>query len=86
MSFSGDLSNPGIELTAPSQVALVTKNLPANAGVKRDSSSIPGLGRSSGRGHGNLLQYSCLENPHRQGSLVGYSPKGVRESDTTEMT
>ena len=32
------------------------------------------LGRSLGRGHGNPLQYSCLENPHGQRSLVGYSP------------
>ena len=35
-------------------------------------------------GHGNPLQYSCLENPHRQRSLVGYSPWGHKESDTTE--
>ena len=35
---------------------------------------IPGLGRSSGGGHGNPLQYSCLENSHGQRSLVGYSP------------
>ena len=45
-----------------SQVALVVKNLPANAGDKRDVGSIPGLGRSPGRQHGNPLQYSCLEN------------------------
>jgi len=41
-------------------VALVVKNLPANAG---DMGSIPGLGRSPGGGHDNPLQYSCLENP-----------------------
>ena len=41
----------------------MVKNLPANAGDVRDTGSIPGLGRSSGEGHGNLLQYSCLENP-----------------------
>ena len=35
---------------------------------------IPGLGRSPGEGHGNPLQYSCLENPHGQRSLAGYSP------------
>ena len=39
-----------------------------------DLGSIPGLGRSPGGGHGNPLQYSCLENPHGQGSLAGYSP------------
>ena len=37
-------------------------------------SSIPGLGRSPGGGNGNPLQHSCLENPHGQGSLAGYSP------------
>ena len=46
--------------------------------------SIPGLGRSSGGGIGNPLQYSCLENPHGQRSLAGYSPWGRKESDTTE--
>ena len=48
--------------------------------------SIPGLGRSPGRGYGNPFQYSYLENPHRQRSLVGYSPWGHTESDTTEAT
>ena len=43
-----------------------------------------GLGRSSGGGHGNSLQYSCLENPHEQRSLVSYSPWGRNELDTTE--
>ena len=46
--------------------------------------SIPGLGRSPERGHDNPLPYSCLENPHGQRSLVGYSPWGHKESDTTE--
>ena len=46
-----------------SQVALVEKNLSAKAGDVRDMGLIPGLGRSPGGGHGNLLQYSCLENP-----------------------
>ena len=46
-----------------SQVALVVKNLPANAGDVRDVGSIPGLGRFPGGGHGNPPQYSCLENP-----------------------
>ena len=40
----------------------VVKNPPANAGDMRDVGSIPGLGRSSGGGHGNPLQYSCLGN------------------------
>ena len=47
--------------------------------------AIPGLGRSPGGGHGNPLSYSCLENPHGQRSLVGYSPQGCKESDTTEQ-
>ena len=55
-----------------SQVALVVKNPPANAGDIRDEGSTPGLGRSPGGGHGNPLQYSCLENPHGQRSLAGY--------------
>ena len=44
------------------QVALVVKNPPANAGDIRDTGSIPGWGRSPGGGHGNPLQYSCLKN------------------------
>jgi len=43
----------------------------------RDLGLIPGLGRSPGGGHGSPVQYSCLENPHRQRSLVGYSPWGL---------
>ena len=39
------------------------KNLPANSRDLRNVSSIPGSGRSPGGGHGNPLQYSCLENP-----------------------
>ena len=49
-----------------------------------DLGSIPGLGRSPGGGHGNPLQYSCLENPHGQRSLAGCSPWGCKELDTTE--
>ena len=49
-----------------------------------DLGSIPGLGRSPGGGHGNPLQYSCLENPHGQRSLAGYSPQGLKELDMTE--
>ena len=60
------------------------KNLPANVRDLGDMSLIPGLGRSPGGGNGKWLQYSCLENSHGQRSLVGYSPWGCRESDTTE--
>ena len=63
-------------------MVLVVKNPPANAG------DIRGMGQedSPGDGHGNPLWYSCLENPHGQRSLVGYSPWGCRESDMTEVT
>ena len=50
-----------------------------------DLGSIPGLERSPGGGHGNPLQYCCLENPHGQRSLAGYSPWGHKESDTSEQ-
>ena len=49
-----------------------------------DLGSIPGSGRSPGEGHGNPLQYSCLENPHGQRSLAGYRPWDHKESDTTK--
>ena len=58
------------------------KESTCNAG---DPDLIPGLGRSPGGGHGNPLQYSCLENPHGQRSLAGYSPWGCKESDMTEQ-
>ena len=57
------------------------KESACNAG---DLGSIPGLGRSPGGGHGSPLQYSCLENPHGQRRLAGYSPWGRKESDMTE--
>ena len=52
----------------------------------KDADSIPGLGISPGGGNGKLLQYSCLENPHGERSLVGYSPWGRKDSDPTEVT
>ena len=50
------------------QVALVVKNLPANAEDTGDTGSIPGSGRSHEEGNGNPLQYSCLENPMDRGT------------------
>ena len=50
-----------------------------------DPGSVPGLGRSSGEGNGNPLQYSSPENPHGQRCLEGYSPWGHKESDMTEQ-
>ena len=64
-----------------SQVALVVKNLPANAGNRKDMGLIPGLGRSSGGGRGNPLQFSCLENPMDRGAWQGH-----KELNTTEAT
>ena len=57
------------------------KEFTCNAG---DLGLITGLGRYPGGGHGNPFQYSCLENPHGQWSLAGYSPWGHKELDTTE--
>ena len=48
-----------------------------------DLGLIPGLGRSLRGRHSNPLQYSCLENPHGQRCLAGYSPWGHKELDTT---
>ena len=50
-----------------------------------DLRSIPGLGRSPGGGHSNLLYYSCLENPLGPRRLAIYSPGGCKVSDTTEQ-
>jgi len=57
------------------------KESACNAG---DLGSISGLERFPRGGHGHPLQYSCLENPHGQRSLAGYSPWGHKELDTTE--
>ena len=62
-----------------SQVALVVKNLPVNAG---DTGSIPGSGRSPGGGHGNPFQYSCLVNPQEQKSLASVAVHWVAKSWT----
>ena len=51
-----------------SQVALVIKNSPGDAGDIKDTRSIPGLGRSPGEGHGDRLWHSCLENPMDRGA------------------
>ena len=68
----------------------MVKNLPVNAGDKRDAGSIPGLGKSPGGGNGNpfSIQYSVFlpREFHGQRSLAGYSPWGHKELDTTEVT
>ena len=60
-----------------SQVRLVVKNLPANAGDIRDASLIPGWGRSPGGGHGIPLQYSGLESPMDRGAMHRFRRGGV---------
>ena len=64
----------------------MVKSLPAYAGEIRDVVLIPGFGRSPGEGLDNPLRHSCLKNPHRQRSMVGNSPWGYKELDTTEAT
>ena len=63
----------------------MVKNLPVNAGDTRDVGSIPGWRRSPGGGHGNPLQYPCLENPMDRGAW-GATVHGVAESDRTGVT
>ena len=58
-----------------------SKELDCNAG---DLGLIPGMGRSPGGGHRYPPQCSCLENPHGQRNLAGYSPWGHKESDMSE--
>ena len=75
--FLGQKDSPGKRIGYPTAVFLGfpggsdSKESACNVG---DLGSIPGLGRSPGGGHGNPLQYSCLENPHGQKSLAGYCP------------
>ena len=59
----------------------MVKNLPANAGDIREVVSIPGLGRFPGGGHGNPLQYSCLENPMDRGAWPAIV-HGITKSQT----
>ena len=73
-----------MHLYKASQVAPVVKkkkNPPANAGDLRDTRSIPGSGRAPGGGHGNPLQYSCLENPMDRGAWRA-TVQGVTKSWT----
>ena len=83
-SISGSERAPGEGICCLLQyswASLVAQESTCNAG---DLGSIPGLERSPGGGHGNPFQYSCLENPQGQRSLVGSSPWGYKELDTTE--
>ena len=68
-----------------SQVVLVVKNPPTKAGDVRDTGSIPVLGRCPREGHGNPLQYSCLENSMNRGAWWA-TVHSITESDMTEVT
>ena len=74
-----------LEFLRASQVALVIKNMPANAGDIRDTGSIPVLGRSPEREHDNLLQYSCLENPMDSGACPWWAKDHVIEKSWTSL-
>ena len=63
----------------------MVKNLPANAGDIRDVGLIPGFVRWPGGGHGNPLQYSCLDSPMDRGAWQA-TVHWVAESDMTEAT
>ena len=56
----------------------MVKNLPANTGDVKDAGLILGSGRSSGGGHGNPLQYSCLENPMDRGAWQAMGHRVVK--------
>ena len=79
-----------IYIYVASQVALAVKNLSVNAGDIRDTSSIPGSGRSPGGGHGNPLQYSWLENPMDRGAWwlqsIGLQRVGYDWSDLAHVS
>jgi len=64
-------------------MVVVVKNLPANAEVRDLRVDPRGSGRSLGRGHGNPLQYSCLENSMNRGAWWA-TVHGIAESDTTD--
>ena len=61
------------------------KNPPANEGALRDTGLILEQGRFPGGGHGNPLQYCCLENPKDRGAWQATAME-LKESDTTEAT
>ena len=68
-----------------SEEVTVVKNLPASAGAVRDLGSVPALGRTPGRGPGNPLQYSCLENPVDRGAWR-VTVHRITESNMTKAT
>ena len=81
------MSIPVSQFIIPLQPCPGSLSFPGSSGGKEsaqntgDLSLTSGFERPPGGGHGNPLQYACLENPHRQRCLVGYSPWGRKESD-----
>ena len=65
---------------------IINKESTCYAGDAGDLGLIPGLGRSPGGGHGNTLQYSCLENPMDRGAWWATVHRVHKELDTTEVT
>ena len=74
-----------LQIHSASQVALVVKNLPVNAGELRDAGSIPGSGRPLEEEWQPAPAF-LPEKPHGQRSLAGYSPQGYKESGMTKVT
>ena len=72
--------------TTQTLVVLVVKNPPVNAGDLRDMGLIPVSGRSPGGGHGNSLQYSCLENPMDSGVWQAMVQRVTQNQTTSEVT
>ena len=90
MGFKMSLISPSNYYSGETGIQSHTKGFPGDSDSKEsacnveDLSLTPGLGRSPGRGHGNPLQYSCLENPHGLRNMVGYAPWGCKELHTTQ--
>ena len=74
MSGEGPIGYPGVSMV---------KSLPANAGDTEEAVLIPGSGRSSGKGNGNPLQYSCLRNPMDRGVWWARAHGVAKMSDMT---
>ena len=86
LRLSSQSKGPGFDPWTGNHIPQATTKDPAccNEGETKDVGLIPGLGRASGDGKGNPLQYSCLENSMKQRSLVGYNLWGRKELGTTE--
>ena len=86
-SIPGLGGSPGEDIGYPlqySQTSLVVQMVKNSPAIRETCVWFLGWEDSPGAGHGNSLQYSCLENPHGQRSLAGYNPWGCKESDMTE--